>query len=466
MQFRKIIALASATVLTLALAGCSGGNDKGGDSGGGSLTIWSLEDNADRIKATQAIVDRYSKEKGVQVKLVAVNEDQFPTLIANASASGDVPDAIGALSMANQLRLNTDQISDADAANAIIDALGRDTFSKRALDLVSKDGKPVGIPSDGWTQLLVYRKDLFEKAGLKPPTTYQAMEAAAKKLNTGGTSGIVVATKPGETFTKQTFEHFALANNCQLTDDAGKVTLTSPACVNAMTFFTDLVKNYGVKGGQDVDTTRAAYFAGKSAMIVWSSFLLDELAGLRNDALPTCKECKKDPTFLSKNSGIVTSFKGPDGSEPSGYGEISGWAVTKDGKNKDGAKQFVQYMLNEAYPDWLALAPEGKFPVRSGDASDPEKFTKAWDGLKAGVDKKEALSDIYPPETLDIIRDSADTLNRWGFPQGQGALVGAMLGELPVPKAIASVLDGQATPEKAMATAQSEVQEIADSAGG
>ena len=39
-----------------------------------------------------------------------------------------------------------------------------------------------------------------------------------------------------------------------------------------------------------MDTTRATYFAGKAAMLIWSSYLLDELAGLRDDALPTCDE--------------------------------------------------------------------------------------------------------------------------------------------------------------------------------
>ena len=57
-------------------------------------------------------------------------------------------------------------------------------------------------------------------------------------------------------------------------------------------------------------------------MIIWSSFLLDELAGLRNDALPSCPECKADPAFLAKNSGVVTAIKGPDGAEPAQYGEI------------------------------------------------------------------------------------------------------------------------------------------------
>ena len=69
-------------------------------------------------------------------------------------------------------------------------------------------------------------------------------------------------------------------------------------------------------GAQDVDTTRASYFAGQAAMIIWSSFILDEMAGLRNDALPTCPECKKNPAFLAENSGVVTSIQGPSGSEP------------------------------------------------------------------------------------------------------------------------------------------------------
>ena len=46
-------------------------------------------------------------------------------------------------------------------------------------------------------------------------------------------------------------------------------------------------------------------------MVIWSSFILDEMAGLRNDALPTCPECEDDPAFLAKNSGVVTAHPGP-----------------------------------------------------------------------------------------------------------------------------------------------------------
>ena len=65
-------------------------------------------------------------------------------------------------------------------------------------------------------------------------------------------------------------------------------------------------------------------------MVIWSSFILDEMAGLRNDALPTCAECKDDPAFLAKNSGVVTAIQGPSGSEPATFGEITSWTITAD----------------------------------------------------------------------------------------------------------------------------------------
>ena len=43
-------------------------------------------------------------------------------------------------------------------------------------------------------------------------------------------------------------------------------------------------------------------------MIVWSSFILDEMGGLRSDALPTCPECEDNPSFLVENSGSSRLF--------------------------------------------------------------------------------------------------------------------------------------------------------------
>ena len=127
-------------------------------------------------------------------------------------------------------------------------------------------------------------KDLFAAAGLPEPKTYADIEKAAKELNKGKTAGIVAATAPADSFTQQSFEFVAVANGCQLVDDSGNITLNSPACQETFNFYANLIKETSVAGNQDADTTRATYFAGDAAMVIWSSFLLDELAGLRNDA--------------------------------------------------------------------------------------------------------------------------------------------------------------------------------------
>jgi multiple sugar transport system substrate-binding protein len=460
MRSRRLLALVVLSVL-LAAAGCGGGGDEGGD-GEQSLTFWLAEDVAQRVEAIKQITGRFTEQSGIQVNVVAIAEDQLATQIQSASAGGTLPDVMGPLSLALLQNLATDDLADPDAANEVIDSLGRDTFSERALSLVESDGKPMGVPSDTWTQLLVYRKDLFEKAGLQTPDTYDKILAAATRLKQPGQNGIVAATKAGESFTQQTFEYFALANGCQLTDDQGGIQLTSPQCVAAFKFYDDLIKGGSSKGGQDVDTTRAAYFSGKAAMIVWSSFLLDELAGLRNDALPTCAECRSDKRFLSENSGVVTAITGSGGGEPTQFGEISSYAVIKDG-NLDGAKRFVEFMLSDGYVDWLAVTPEGRFPARTGTKDNPEEYNEAWSKLEAGVDSKAPLSELYPAEVLEALTTSTDTMNRWGFTQGQGRIVGALAAEQPIPKALAAMLDGQLTPDAAAKQAQADVEEIAQS---
>jgi multiple sugar transport system substrate-binding protein len=445
-----------------ALAACGGGDDKGGSSGGssgGTLTVWSLENQTDRVQATQKIADKFTASSGVKVKIVATDENQFASLITNAAAAGTLPDVVGALSLAGVAQMATGDLLDTDASKAVVDALGTGTFSPRALELTTQDGKQLSVPSDGWAQLLFYRKDLFDKAGLTAPDTFDKITQAAQKLNSKSVAGVTMATVPNDSFTEQTFENFALGNNCQMVDNGGNVTLDSPQCVQTFQLYQNLIKNYSVPGAQDVDTTRATYFAGKAAMVVWSSFLLDEMAGLRNDALPTCPECKKDKTFLAKNSGVVTAISGPSG-QPAQFGEITSWAITKEGKNTDAAKKFVQYMMNEGYTDWLGIAPEGKFPVRKGTAEDAAKFTTAWNSLPAGVDSKKPLGDIYPKAVIDALAKSPDTFQRWGFPQKQGALVGATLGELPVPKAINAMTSGDLDPAAAAKRAADDVKNI------
>jgi len=435
--------------LTASVAACGGGSDSGGsgDGKGDALTVWIEEDLPDRVKATQEIVDAFTKESGIDVKLVAVAEDQFNQLLTSNAAAGKLPDVVGGIPLGQARTMSSNKLLDTDAIAEVLDSLGQDTFSKKALELTTDGDTPISVPSESWTQLLLYRKDLFEKAGLAAPKTYDDILAAAKKLNTSDVAGFVGANIAGDAFTEQTFEHIALGNNCQLVDDSGTVTFDSPECVEALDFYGQLEK-YSPQGEQDVDTTRAQYFAGKAAMTVWSTFILDELAGLRNDALPTCPECKKDPAFLAKNSGVVTAIQGPSGTDPAVFGEITSWEIAANSQT-DSAKKFVEYMMSDGYEPWIAIAPEGKVPVRFGTADDPTKYIDAWAKMDVGVDKKAPLSDFYGKDVTDALTTGVDQLARWAIPQGQGDLLGAIQGEQPVANAVNQVVSGTPAAEAA-----------------
>ncbi|WP_433006717.1 ABC transporter substrate-binding protein [Kribbella sp. CA-294648] len=458
----RALSAASALLLTAGLLVSCGNDSQAGDQR--SITVWSLENVSGRLETTRDIVKKFTAATGIEVKLVGIDEPQLPQLVMAAAAAGKLPDVIGSVPLAAVQQLSSNGLLNPDAAKQVVQRLGDKTFNPRALDLTRARDQQLAVPSDGWTQLLYYRKDLFAAAGLPAPTTYEAIENAARALNRGGVAGISLATDPADPFTQQSFEHLALANNCQLVDAEDKVSLGSPACKRSFGFYGDLATKYSAAGTQTVDSTRAGYFAGKSAMVVWSSFLLDELAGLREDALPSCEQCAKDKGWLARNTGVVTAVQGPDGKAPAQFGELNSWVVTKTAK-AGPSEQFVQYLLDEGYEQWFGMAAEGKFPIRPGTATDPEKFEKAWDKADIGVDTRKPLASIYPAPLIEELRQGLGKMQRWGIAEGQGALVGATLGELPVPKAISAMASGQVDADEAAEQAADDVTSIQGSLG-
>jgi multiple sugar transport system substrate-binding protein len=426
------------------------------------LVVWTLENLPERLAAIRSVAERFTQATGITVDMVGVDENQFTQLVTASAASGVLPDVVGSLPLAAVRSLAANELLDPAATGQALAALGPETFSARALELTRDGNAQLAVPSEAWPQLLLYRRDLFAAAGLPEPRTYADVTAAATKLNTDDVAGFVGATIAGDAFTQQTFEHLALANGCEMVDDGGRVALDSPACVAAFAFYDDLIRNHSVAGAQDVDTTRATYFAGKAAMVIWSSFILDELAGLRDDAAPSCPQCVADPRFLVNNTGIVTALTGPDGREPAQFGEVQSWAVLADA-NAGPAARFIAFMMSDGYLDSLGSAPEGKFPTRSGTPEEPTRFVDAWRTLPAGVDRRVPLDELYPAPVLDALAGSVGTFRRWGITQGQGALVGATLGELPVPQAIAAMTSGEIDPAEAAQEATVTVSELQDS---
>lgn len=453
------VTMTAVCAAALVLSGCtSGGGDTGDDD---AITFWVQEDLPDRVAATEAIVDSFSEESGVEVEVVSVAEDQFSQLITSAAAAGDLPDVIGGISLPQVRTLSANELVDTDAVGAVIESLDASTFSDKALELTADGDTQLAVPSESWLQMLFYRTDLFEAAGLDAPDTYDAMLEAAQTLDTPDLAGFVGATAPGDAFTEQTFEQVALGNDCQLVNSDGEIELDSSQCVESFQFYGDLITNYSVPGAQDVDTTRATYFAGDAAMFIWSSFVLDEMAGLREDAKPTCPECADNPAFLAENTGVVTSIAGPESAGAAQFGEITSWTITA-GANAEDSQAFIEYMMGDGYEPWIAIAPEGKVPVRFGTPDEPTVYSDLWATLPAGVDTKAPLSDFYAPEVLEAVAAGPENIARWGIPQGQGDLLGALQGEQPVATAVSDVSQG-GDAEQAASTAAEAARSVQES---
>ncbi|MFJ8076685.1 ABC transporter substrate-binding protein [Streptomyces sp. NPDC096176] len=456
----RTIAVGLATVLSAGLlAGCSTGDAAAPDN---RILVWTQENLPPRMAATEKILDRFTEETGVEVELVGVDENQLPQLIMSAAAAGRLPDVLAAAPMGQVWQMYSNDLLNTEVSTEIVERLGRKTFDATALDFTSDGDKRLGVPSDAWLALLAFRKDLLEKEGLPAPDTYEGVLKAARALDKDGRSGISLATDPADILTQQTFEGFAVGNDCRLVDDQGAVRLDSPACRTSFDTYDKLARGFGPPGSQNVDSTRATYFSGQSAMLGWSSFLLDELAGLRKDALPSCPECKKDPGFLARNTGLVTAMKGPDGKEPTQLGEVTSWAVTRTAET-GASRTFVEYMMSKGYEDWFGMAPEGKIPVRTGTPDDTSKYQRAWRASSLGVDERRPMDEVYPRELLDQLIAGVSDMQRWGIAQGEGALVGATNGELPVPKAIGAMTGGQISPAEAAREAQDEVAALQES---
>ena len=116
----------------------------------------------------------------------------------------------------------------------------------------------------------------------------------------------------------------------------------------------------------------------------------------------------------------MTSIQGPSGSEPATFGEVTSWTIAADAAT-DPAQQFVEYMMTDGYEPWIAIAPEGKIPVRAGELAGRRPTTPTpgprW---TVGVDTKAPLSDFYGPEVIDALTAGHGVAAALGDPAGPG----------------------------------------------
>ncbi|MFQ5400297.1 MAG: ABC transporter substrate-binding protein [Anaerolineae bacterium] len=435
------------------------------------LTVWVNETSPAHEAALQQMMEPFGRDHQISVELVSVPSALLPELLETAVLSDTLPDIV-LHPIEYTVGWAERGILDPAQANAIIDSLGRDSFDAAALDLVNVDGLTAAIPSDGYKQLLVYRQDWAAEKGLPRIDSYEAMMTAAEAFHEPDNliAGIVMPTESNLIATHQAFEQLAAANGCQLIDDSGKVRLLDAACNEALDFYYAIVHQFSPVGVQTDISTRNAYLSGRAGVIISSPSILPILAGLSEEFRPDCPDClgSGGRDYLARNSMVITEIQGFTDTSAS-FGEVTYLGVTR-AADPQTAAAFAAYWFNDGYLTWLSVEPERKVPMRLGTRSDPRRFLDAWKTLPLVPDGA-SLAEIYGPDLVERLSTGIAASNRWGFRQGQGALMSAVYEKLTFSVTLQEMLSGYFTSEQTLLEAYTRVIDLipgytADSAEG
>src|SRR6056297_490755 len=442
----RVALMAAASVLALSTA-----------AGADTIRFWTTEEQPERLERQQAMAAGFTAETGIEVEVIPVTESDLGTRATAAFAAGDLPDVIYH-TLQYALPWYDAGILDTEAATDVIEDLGTDTFASGALEMAAVEEGYASVPVDGWTQMIVYRSDLFEENGLEPPTTYANVLVAIEALhNPPEMFGFVAATKVDENFMSQVLEHVFLANGVSPVDEGGFAPLDEAKTTEVLEFY-KAIAEASPPGELYWDQSRTLYFSGNAAMIIWSPFILDELAGLRDSAPPTINDDPTSPELASK-TGIVTNFAGPSNPEGAAWADIRYFGIMSDA-DTDAAMDFVKFSMDDGYSQTLSIAPEGKFPVRKGTADDPDKFEEAWATLPVGVDRKAPMGDLYETSMIEEIVGGLDVAQRWGVAENQLALASKMINSQAINRIVRQYIDGQIDASAAVAAMNDELGAI------
>jgi multiple sugar transport system substrate-binding protein len=227
-------------------------------------------------------------------------------------------------------------------------------------------GKQVAFPFAGYANVLAYRKDLYEAAGLKPPATMEALVADAYKLTDPAkkTYGFVANGQKGPAVAQDWMQYNAELGGSILTKD-GKPALNSEANIKSLSVYRDLFQKAAPPGAADYDWggREESFRQGLSAnMQTWSV------------GAPGYFDPK-----ISKVVGKVGITVAPRGEGmPKIYG-VGGWglAINADAsaKQKEAAWTFIKWITSPKVHKDLNLNGAGSF-LRKSELTDAELNAK------------------------------------------------------------------------------------------
>jgi len=202
-------------------------------------------------------------------------------------------------------------------------------YPKNVMSVASFGTRAYIVPLVTEWQVLYYRKDLFASAGLKVPTTFDELEAAAKKLNSDSVAGFASRGKGAAAVTQLSSYVY---NYGGLYLDKGAAVFDTKPAVDAIRFYGRMDGNYGPRGVTSMswENIMPLFQAGKVAMWTDASVFYGQII---------------DPAKTQLGADKVGIANFPAGPKTNSPFIVTSWgmAVAKQSKKKDLAMKFIDW---------------------------------------------------------------------------------------------------------------------------
>jgi len=249
------------------------------------------------------------------------------------------------------------------------------------------NGKLYAAPFYGESSMIMYRKDLFEKAGLKMPAapTWDFIADAAKKLTNRPTEtyGICLRGKPGWGENMALLTAMANSFGARWFDEKWKPEFDGPEWKKTLTFYVDLMKAAGPPGASTngFNENLALFNAGKCGMWIDATVAASMVSNPRESKVADKVGFALAPTAgLGKGANWLWAWTlaVPAGSKKADAAEkFIAWATSKDYialvASKEGWANVPPGTRKSLYsnPEYLKAAPFAKVTLDSINTADP-----------------------------------------------------------------------------------------------
>ncbi|MCB8822517.1 ABC transporter substrate-binding protein [Microvirga rosea] len=276
----------------------------------------------------KAEIPQFEKQSGIKVNVESLQESQLTTKLTTEFATNS--------SSVDVFMTRPLQDGKLFAKNKWYEPLAGYDFSDypaNTVSIVTYDGKPNIVPLVTEWQVLFYRKDLLAAAGIKVPTNFDELAAAAEKLNTGGVAGFASRGKGAAAVTQLSSYIYNFGGQYL---DKGVAVFDSKEAVDGFRYYGKIVGSYGPRGVTSMswENILPLFQAGRVAMWTDASVFYGQLT---------------DPAKTSLGAdkiGIANFPAGPKTNSPF-YATSWGIAIASQSKKKDLAKTFLEWATSK-----------------------------------------------------------------------------------------------------------------------